>query len=399
MQVSDFAITERSHLRQSLEGYLTYFPPPTPRALQYDPALVGALSEADRALGELSGVGQRLRNPQMLIRPYMRREAVLSSRIEGTQSSLAQLLLFEANAPTVSPEDAREVLNYVHALEWGLLELKRLPISQRLILGLHRRLLEGVRGHRSTPGRFRTTQNWIGPQGTPLERAIFVPPPPEILAAVLDDLERYIHEQDTTPPLLRCALIHYQFETIHPFVDGNGRLGRLLMPLFLIERDCLSQPLLYLSAFFERRRDQYYTALMTARATGDIQPWLLLFLEAVLSQAKDAAARADRLTALEADFRGRLRGTRSKVAHALVDEVFGGLFLTASGVARRQNVTALSARAAIDQLVSAGILREMTGRSYGRVYSAPEVLAILDTERAQPRRNVRPKGRTHRGPR
>jgi Fic family protein len=378
MRLSDFGQNQRDQLRKTIHGDLAFIPRPIPREIKYVPELVNALSAADRALGELSGVGQRLANPEMLIRPYMRREAVLSSRIEGTQSSLAQLLLFEANAPTRRPDDAREVLNYVRALEWGIATLPRLPISHRMVLGLHRRLLEGVRGHRSTPGRFRTSQNWIGPEGSLIDKAIFVPPPPEALEAVLDDWEKYIHETDSTPPLLRCALIHYQFETIHPFIDGNGRVGRLLMPLFLIEKDCLSQPLLYLSAFFETRRDSYYAALMRGRTAGDLRPWLLMFLEAVKTQAKDASARADRLSALEADFRRRLRFTRSRVAHALVDEVFGGLFVTASRVAAREKVTALSARTAIEQLVSAGILREMTGRKSGRVYSAPEVLRILD---------------------
>ena len=385
MRLSEFSETQRSKLRKMRQGHLAFIPGPIPRELDYTSELVNALSEADRALGELSGVGQRLANPQMLIRPYMRREAVLSSRIEGTQSSLAQLLLFEANAPTQRPDDAREVLNYVRALEWGIASLRRLPISHRMVLGLHQRLLHGVRGQRSTPGRFRTTQNWIGPEGTPVEKAIFVPPPPEALSDALDDWDKYIHEVDSTPPLLRCALIHYQFETIHPFIDGNGRLGRLLMPLFLIEKECLSQPLLYLSAFFDARRDNYYAALMKGRTSGDLRPWMLLFLEAVKTQAKDAAARADRLVALEADFRRRLRSTRSKVVHALVDEVFSGLFVTASRVAASEKVTPVSARAAIEQLVSAGVLREMTGRKSGRVYSAPEVLRILDTNRSRAR--------------
>jgi len=389
VRLSDFGEDQRIRVRKTRQGYLAFVSGPIPREFDYVPELVNALSEADRALGELSGVGQRLANPQMLIRPYMRREAVLSSRIEGTQSSLAQLLLFEANAPTHRPDDAREVLNYVRALEWGIASLPRLPISHRMVLGLHRRLLEGVRGPRSTPGRFRTTQNWIGPEGSPIEKAVFVPPPPEALQALLDDWEKYIHEADSTPPLLRCALIHYQFETIHPFIDGNGRLGRLLMPLFLIEKNCLSQPLLYLSAFFETRRDSYYGALMKGRTTGALGPWLLLFLEAVKTQAKDASAKADRLAALEADFRRRLRFTRSRVAHALVDEVFGGLFVTASRVAAREKVTPPSARIAIEQLVSAGILREMTGRKSGRVYSSPEVLRILDTEGPEARSTER----------
>lgn len=378
MKIEDFTSGQQRHVRKTTSGVLAYHPPKIARSVIFDEDLVSRLSDADRALGELSGVGLRLREPTMLIRPYVHREAVLSSRIEGTQSSLQDLLLFEADAPTRRPGDAREVLNYVEALEWGIGQLRRIPISLRLVLGLHRRLLTGVRGAHGAPGRFRTTQNWIGPEGTPLERAMFVPPPHTMLPDLLDDWEKYVHESTGVPPLIRCALMHFQFETIHPFTDGNGRLGRLLMALLLIERHCLSQPLLYLSAYFERNRDQYYGSLMTGRTDGDLRPWLRLFLEAVQTQARDAATRADRITKLEAEFRRRIRGERGKVVHALIDAVFTGMFVTASRVAQAQGVTPVSARAAIDALVEAGILRELTGRKSGRVYAAPDLLKLLE---------------------
>ena len=384
MRIEDFATQQRTFVRKTTEGILAYHPPKIPRSVDFDERSVRALSDADRALGELSGVGLRLREPMMLIRPYLHREAVLSSRIEGTQSSLQELLLFEADAPTRRPDDAREVLNYVVALDWGIAQLRRLPISLRLVLGLHARLLSGVRGAHATPGRFRTRQNWIGPEGTPLERAAFVPPPHTSLPELLDDWEKYVHESRGVPPLLRCALMHFQFETIHPFTDGNGRLGRLLMALFLIEQHCLSQPLLYLSAYLERNRDAYYAALMTGRTEGDLRPWLDLFLEAVKTQSRDAAVRADRITRLEADFRQRIRGERGKVVQALIDEGFTGLFVTASRVAASQRVTPVSARAAIDTLVEAGVLRELTGRKSGRVYAAPELLKLLEAADLKP---------------
>lgn len=319
----------------------------------------------------------------MFIRPYLRREAVLSSRIEGTQSSLSDLLLFEAAGTPSDPADAREVLNYVHALERGIARLPKLPVSLRLVRELHAELMSGIRGEKSTPGLFRVTQNWIGPRGTPIERASFVPPPPNGLAAALDDWEKYVHEEDDTPPLIRCALMHYQFETIHPFSDGNGRLGRLLIPLFLIERECLSQPLLYLSAYFDERRAAYYEALSQGRRSGDLKPWIRLFLDAIAVQSVDAARRADELTKLESDYRQRIESSRSRVSHLLVDLLFTDLYVTAAIVAQRLKVTPLSARASINDLQRRGILQELTGRRSGRIYAATEIVQILDRPHAK----------------
>lgn len=337
----------------------------------------------------------------MFIRPYLRREAVLSSRIEGTQSSLSDLLLFEAEGAPSDPGDAREVLNYVHALEHGIARLRKLPVSLRLVRELHAELLSGVRGERGTPGRFRVTQNWLGPGGTPIERATFVPPPPTALNGALDDWEKYVHEEDDTPPLIRCALMHYQFETIHPFSDGNGRVGRLLMPLFLIERECLSQPLLYLSAYFEQRRAAYYDALSQGRCSGDLKPWIRLFLDAVAVQSVDAARRADELTKLEVDYRKRIESSRSRVSHLLVDLLFTNVYVTASIVAQHLKVTPLSARASIGDLQRRGILEEVTGRRSGRVYAAREIVRILDRPHAKGSTSdpVRPVGASRaRGP-
>ena len=383
MDPKDFSPSQRAFLRRTLDGHLAYFPPPTPRGIPLDSADVALLSRADRALGELSGVGRRLREPRMFIRPYLRREAVLSSKIEGTQSSLSDLLLFEAEGTPHDPADAREVLNYVHALERGIARLPKLPVSLRLVLETHRVLMEGVRGERSTPGRFRTTQSWIGPQGTPIERAMFVPPPPAALGDALGDWEKYVHEDDDTPPLVRCALMHYQFETIHPFADGNGRLGRLLMPLFLIERGCLSQPLLYLSAYFEERRGAYYEALSEGRRSGNLRPWIRLFLDAIAVQSIDAAQRADELTRLEGDYRRRIGSSRSRVTHLLVDLLFANMYVSASLVARKLAVTPLSARTSISELEKRGILEEITGRKSGRIYAATEIVQVLDRPRAR----------------
>jgi Fic family protein len=381
MRTEDFAPQQHGFLKKTYAGDLAYYPPPVPRDYRLEPDQILALSAADRALGELSGVGKRLGNPHMLIRPYLHREAILSLRIEGTQSSLSELILFEAGAPTARPDDMREVVNYVIALEEGVDRLPKVPISLRLIRDLHKTLLHDVRGEDKTPGDFRRKQNWIGAAGTTIEQAVFVPPPPEALDAVLDDWEKFIHEKDATPPLLRCALIHYQFETIHPFIDGNGRIGRLLMPLFLISEGHLSQPLLYLSAYFDEHRREYVGALMEGRLTGNMTPWISMFLAAVETQAKDAANRADRLTELETDFRQRIARSRSSVTHRLIDELFSAMYVSAASIARKYKVTPASAGASIDTLVEVGILKELTGKKHGRIYAAGEMLAVLEPGR------------------
>ena len=378
MEIGEFSQSQRRFVRKSLQGHRVFVPPPAPRLIDFDAELVADLSTADRALGELSGVGKRIRSSAMLVRPYLHREAVLSSRIEGTQSSLSDLLLFEADAPTDRPDDAREVLNYVHALEWGVAQLPKLPLSLRLIRGLHGLLLKGVRGEDMTPGEFRRSQNWIGPKGTPIERAMFVPPPPEELPRLLDEWEKYVHEEGSLPPLVKCAFIHYQFETIHPFSEGNGRVGRLIMPLFLIRYQCLSKPLLYLSAYFEKNRSTYYDSLSEGRRSGDLRPWVKLFLRAVATQARDAAARADLLSAYQEKVRDKLSSSRSAVVHRLIDALFTNLFVVATREATRQKVTYAAAQSGIDTLVKAGVLSEMTGRSYGKVYSSKRLLEIVD---------------------
>jgi len=383
MDPKDFSPSQRQYLRKTLDGHVAYVPPPTARSFRLESTDIALLSKADRALGELSGVGRRLREPRMFIRPYLRREAVLSSRIEGTQSSLSDLLLFEAEGRPAGSGDAREVLNYVHALERGIARLPKLPLSLRLVLEMHGVLMRGVRGQASAAGRFRDSQNWLGPRGTPIERATFVPPPPTALAAALDDWEKYIHEQDEVPPLIRCALLHFQFETIHPFTDGNGRLGRLLMPLFLIEQGCLSQPLLYLSAYFEERRSEYYNALGEGRRSGDLRPWIHLFLDAVAVQSVDASRRADELTRLEGEYRRRIESSRSRVTHLVVDLLFANMYVTASLVAKTLGVTPLSARSSIGDLERRGILEEITGRKSRRIYAAREIVRIVDRPHAK----------------
>ncbi|MEX2549471.1 MAG: Fic/DOC family N-terminal domain-containing protein, partial [Nitriliruptoraceae bacterium] len=254
----------------TLDGYPAFFPARVPRELDYDATTVKKLTEATAAVHRLAGASRLLPRPEILMGPYVRLEAVLSSRIEGTQTSVGQLLLFEADDPAGAlPEgDLLEVVNYTRALDHALTALDRLPLSLRLLRETHAILMSGVRGGAMTPGEFRRSQNWIGPPGSTLQTARFVPPPVEAMNDALADLERFLHEDDL-PNLVALALAHYQFEAIHPFLDGNGRIGRLLVPLALCQRGVLERPMLYLSAYFERHRSRYYHLLFETSATGD----------------------------------------------------------------------------------------------------------------------------------
>ncbi|MGH7372019.1 MAG: Fic family protein, partial [Candidatus Methylomirabilales bacterium] len=248
MDPAEFSGSPSGKVVRTPQGYWAFVPNPLPPPIQYDPETVGLLSDADRGLGHLAGIGQLLPNPHLLIAPYIRREAVLSSRIEGTQASLSDLLYFEAaeEEPPRAP-DVQEVQNYVRAMEYGLKQLKKLPLSLRLVREIHAILMGGVRGEQRRPGEFRQTQNWIGPPGCSLVEATFVPPPVSEMNDALGAWEKFLHEVKDIPPLVQCAVLHYQFEAIHPFLDGNGRAGRLLITFFLCERGYLPQPLLYLS--------------------------------------------------------------------------------------------------------------------------------------------------------
>src|SRR3989441_6345826 len=249
-------------------GYRAYVPQPLPPRFEWSAGLASRLSEADRAIGRLAGEGRRPPNPHLLIRPFVRREAVLSSRIEGTQATLGELLAAEAGAAVErSPDDLREVANYVVALEYGVRRLRTLPLSLRLVRELHEKLMRGVRGEAAAPGEFRRTQNWIGRPGATLAEATYVPPPPARLMDVLAPWETFLHDR-SLPPLVHAALAHAQFEAVHPFIDGNGRVGRLLITLLLAERQIPATPLLYLSAFFEATRREYYARLLAITEEG-----------------------------------------------------------------------------------------------------------------------------------
>lgn len=370
---------------QGEAAYWAFVPHPLPPRLDFDCEFVSALSEADRALGELSGLGRTVANPSLFIGPFIHREAVLSSRIEGTQTGITDLYAYEAGqislsgSKSVPPEsDVREVLNYVHALEYGLERINELPISLRLIREIHARLLDGVRGNRYTPGEFRQTQNWIGPSGCSLGDATYVPPPVGEMHDALGALEGYLHVNGGYPPLVRIALVHQHFEAIHPFLDGNGRIGRLLISLLLVHWNLLPMPLLYLSAYFENHRQEYYDRLLAVTEHGDWRGWLLYFLQGVAEQSADVVGRAKRLQDLQIEYQQAVRSIRTtKALLDLVDLVFRQPAFTVTMVQRLLGVNYPTARRNIGKLVEAGILVEIGRGQRNRAYASPGVLQAI----------------------
>jgi Fic family protein len=358
-------------------GYVAYFPAPIPRELQLPASTVTLLADAEASLGRLAGVGQLLPNPTLLIRPYLLREALSSTRIEGTQATMAEVFEFDAAGEPPNP-DIEEVLNYIDAMEWGLSQLERMPLSTRLLREIHGRLMAGVRGRERAPGELRASQNWIGAATSTIATAEFVPPPPGELAALMTDWERFANEEVEIPVLIRSALLHSQFETIHPFLDGNGRLGRLLLVLLLIVHGRLGAPLLYLSSYLERERRTYYRALQTIQATGNPVPWIELFLTAVEIEARDAVARAQRIIELQQRYRqaAATMGTANGVA--LVDLICANPLVTTRLVEERIRVSRPTALRLLRGLEQRGVLsQEEVGARGQRRYAARELMAVL----------------------
>lgn len=360
-----------------------FVPAPLPPAppIDWNPALRARFDEALVALGRIDSVAMLLPDVSLFLYSYVRKEAVLSSMIEGTQSSLSDLLLFELEeAPGVPLDDAREVSNYVAALEHGLARIRGgFPLSLRLIREVHERLLAHGRGSDKQPGEFRRSQNWIG--GTRPGNAVFVPPPPEQVMECMSALEHFLHDQpQSTPPLLKAALAHVQFETIHPFLDGNGRVGRLLIALLLCERGVLREPMLYLSLFFKTHRRTYYELLNRVRLEGDWEAWLDYFAEAVTVTAGQAVDTVQRLEAMARRDReriqglGRATGSTLQVHHELLRRPLAN----SPELTRRTGLTALTVNRALAHLAELGIVHERTGQKRNRVFSYAEYMAILN---------------------
>lgn len=379
MDVSAFSAEQRHHIRRAEGGYAAFLPPPLPAPVPLTAELMVRLSRADRALGELAGAGGELPNPRLLSRALVRREAVLSSRIEGTQATLSDLALFELGAHDKPPEDTLEVHNYVRAMDHLLDPDRRLPLSMSLLREAHGILLHGVRGGHAKPGEFRHTQNWIGAPGATLTSAAYVPPPPDRLWDCLGPLELHLHAERSLPPLLDIAAIHYQFEAIHPFTDGNGRVGRLLVVLLLVEWGLLPAPLLDLSAYIEPRREQYYTALLAVSTHGEWLGWFLYFLDAVEQQAKTSLTRARRLHQLRESMRAAVATPKGSALPALLtDALLDAPFLTVPRARELLGVTHRAAAQHVQRLVDLGILQPYGPVRRPRLYHAPQVIEIVN---------------------
>lgn len=379
MNPKDFRVRKAGRAVRTAGGYWAFVPAPLPPKLAYDDDFVRLLSRADAALSELSGLGRLLPNPHLLIGPWMAREAVLSSRIEGTRASLSDVLIDEVGGQRVGakpPDDLGEVRNYIVALEHGIARLPKLPLSLRLVREIHAKLMKGVRGDRATPGEFRRSQNWIGAQGSTPANAAYVPPPVAEMHACLDNWEKFLHERDGMPDLVQCGLMHEQFEAIHPFLDGNGRVGRLLITLFLIERGRLSQPLLYLSDYIDQHRKDYYDLLQRVRTHGDWISWIRYFVEGVRVTAADAVKRTTHIVELREAFRKKV-GDKSK-ALALVDQLFTNPYVTAAHAQQMLGVTAPTARSLLDFLAERKLIEQVGKRRWARLFVSRPVLEAIE---------------------
>ncbi len=358
------------------QGYRAFIPAPLPPhpPLNLTVELTGLLAEANQALGRLDGATQILPDQDLFVWMYMRKEAVFSSQIEGTQSSLNDLLAAEANVLRPRrPDDVGEVINYVDAMDHGVSRLETLPVSMRLVREVHERLLEGRRGAERQPGLIRTSQNWIG--GPSPSEATFVPPPHQVVPEALSNLERFIHSDDDLSLLLRIGLVHAQFETIHPFLDGNGRVGRLLITLLLCERGALQRPVLYLSHYLKQYRAEYYDTLQAVREKGAWEDWIMFFLRAVAVVATEATATAREIVGLRERHRDLLvseLGRGAGTGLRLIESLYRGPFITVPEAQKLLGVTYQSANNLVTRLEAMGVLEEVTGQTRHRVFRYSE---------------------------
>jgi Fic family protein len=359
---------------QQPTGYKVFIPAPLPPkpTIRTDGELSEHLSSANLALGRLDGSIQTLPNPDLFVFMYVRKEAVLSSQIEGTQSSLNDLLAAEASIlnPT-QPKDVDVVVNYVHAMNYGLQRLSELPLSVRLVREIHAQLLKGVRGSGLTPGELRRTQNWIGHAGCTLTDASFVPPPPDEVPALLGQWESFLHQPSRLPHLVEIGLAHAQFETIHPFLDGNGRVGRLLITFLLCQRGILLKPVLYLSHYFKLHRTEYYDRLQSVRDNGDWEGWLSFFLQGVSSVSAEATDTARRILVLREEHRAKVTQNLGRAAgngHMILEHLFQKPIIEIDDVRKLTGTTYQASNNLVARMTECGILREMTGNKRNRLF-------------------------------
>ena len=363
---------------KSSSGYNAFIPNNLPPSFKWNNQLVSALSRADFLLGKLAREGSKLPNPHLLIRPFITREAVLSSKIEGTQATIGEILAASAGITVKrNPDDLQEVQNYIEALDYGIKRLDDLPLSLRLIKEIHHHLMQGVRGSHATPGEFRRSQNWIGTPGCTLNTAKFVPPPPDHLMDCLGELEKFLHDRQF-PSLIHIAFCHYQFEAIHPFLDGNGRIGRLLITLLLIKQKTLTTPILYLSAFFEATRDEYYKQLYNVSARGTWNDWLIYFLNGVSIQTEDVLSRTERINTLLNMWKLQVANSTSNVPVLIVEQFAINPYLTINKLTKDLQIAYSTAQRGIQRLEKAKIIKQTNTGKRDKVYCATEILTILE---------------------
>ncbi|MCK4644804.1 MAG: Fic family protein [Candidatus Aminicenantes bacterium] len=380
MDIEKFKNSPTGRLIKTTRNYWAFIPNPLPPAGldKFSAEFVRILSEAEQGIGVLKSLSKLIPNPNLLVAPYVRKEAVQSSRIEGTQASLSDIFYYEASKEKPKHADVLEVLNYVRAMNYGLSRLKELPLSLRLVKEIHLKLMAGVRGEKMKPGEFRSTQNWIGPPGCSLADATYTPPPVPEMNEALGQWEKFLHSDNSIAPLIKCALMHYQFEAIHPFLDGNGRVGRLLITFYLYEKGYLKYPILYLSDFFERYQNEYYDLLLGVSQNGNWDAWLKYFIRGVAEQSKVAEETGHKILDLQKKYRQQLqKESVSTPVFQLLDMLFLNPFVSLPGVSDSLKITWPTAKASVERLVKLGILKEVSGRKRSRIYCAEELLNIL----------------------
>ncbi|EFQ24813.1 filamentation induced by cAMP protein Fic [Aminomonas paucivorans DSM 12260] len=370
------------HRIRQPEDYEAFIPSPLPPdpPLVLDNGILDLLSQADRALGRLDGSTEVLPQSDLFVYMYVRKEAVLSSQIEGTQASLTDLLEHEAREKEARSGDVGEISNYIAAMNHGLQRLKHFPLSLRLIREIHAKLLEGTRGSTRTPGEFRKTQNWIGPAGCVLAEATHVPPPPHEMMITLGDWERFVHDETPMPILIRLGLLHAQFETIHPFLDGNGRVGRLLITFLLCQKEILQRPLLYLSIFFKRNRQEYYDRLQAIRDRGDWEGWIRFFLRGIYEVSQEATETARRIVALRERHREQILnrlGGKAPNGLKLLEVLYRMPYMTVSRASEEIGVSFAAANSLARSLREAGLLAEVTAQRRNRLFRYEEYLKLF----------------------
>jgi len=370
------------YIRQP-DGYDAFSPNPLPPKpnIEWDDELHSLLSEADRAVARLDGIFTVLPKNDLFIAMYVKKEALLSSQIEGTRASLEGVLEFEADLkPKGEIREVTEVINYINALNYGIYQLKEdFPLSLRLIKIIHKELIQGTRGDLSNIGEFRKVQNWIGKKGASIYEADFIPPPISIVPNAMSDLEKFLHLKDKIPPLIRIALIHAQFETIHPFADGNGRIGRLLITFYLFWKGILSKPLLYMSFYLKKHRDEYYYLLMSIRDNGDWEKWIKFFLKGVIEVSRESANTAKEIIQLRDNLKDLLyeKNVSSKYSSKLIDLIFEHPILSIINASKKLNVQHFTLNEIFKKFEKIGILKEITGKKRNKKYMFIDYVAII----------------------